>query len=65
MTETLRQFMVHWNGSAWFVKEYDFFVIQGGLKQVWGKAWLPIFATDIEDARDKAARRYPQGPRKL
>lgn len=48
-------FYVHWNGAAWFVKTADFFKSQGGHTQEWGKAWVPLVATSIEDARAKAA----------
>ncbi len=40
------------SGSV-FVKELDFFKSQGGLMQGWGKNWIPIIATSIEDARKK------------
>lgn len=47
---------VHFNGAAYFVKEADFFIAQGGLKDSWGKAWKPINAESIEDAREKAKK---------
>lgn len=36
-----------------FVKELDFFRSQGGFTQDWGKNWLPIVATSIEEARER------------
>ncbi len=35
-----------------FVKELDFFRSQGGFTQDWGKNWIPIVATSIEEARE-------------
>ena len=34
-----------------FVKEYQFFVSQGGLPDNWGKNWIRIEASSIENAR--------------
>lgn len=47
--------MVHVSvaGSV-FVKELNFFKSQGGFREKWGKAWFPIVANSIEDARSKA-----------
>lgn len=42
---------VHFNGAAHFVKEAEFFQDQGGLTSEWGKAWKPVVALSIEDAR--------------
>jgi len=42
---------VHFNGAAHFVKEAKFFEEQGGLTSDWGKAWRPVVAISIEDAR--------------
>ncbi len=36
-----------------FVKALDFFRSQGGFTQDWGKNWIPIVATGIEDARER------------
>jgi hypothetical protein len=38
------------HGSS-FVKEGDFFRSQGGLKDDWGKCWIPVCADTIEGAR--------------
>ena len=38
------------SGST-FVKEYDFFVSQGGTTQEWGKNWKIVEAESIEAAR--------------
>lgn len=48
------KYYVHWNGSAWFVKTAEYFEIQGGLFQRWGRFWKPIEADSIEHARKKA-----------
>ena len=55
---------VHSNGSALFVKEAEFFKSQGGLCETWGKAWQPVAATSIGDARRQAAKlfRMPLSP---
>lgn len=45
---------VSFNSAAYFVKEAGFFVAQGGLRDDWGKGWVPVVATSIEDARSKA-----------
>lgn len=34
-----------------FVKVLDFFRSQGGFVEDWGKAWIPVVATGIENAR--------------
>ncbi len=34
-----------------FVKDYDYFVSQGGLKESWGKHWKIVEAEDIDQAR--------------
>lgn len=41
---------------AVYVKEWDFFIQQGGRRQKWGKKWRPIMARDIESARLKGLR---------
>lgn len=47
---------VHKNsGEALFVKEADFFRSQGGLTEQWGKAWTPVVARSIGEARRKAS----------
>lgn len=38
------------SGST-FVKAYDFFVSQGGLKEEWGNHWKIIDAPDLQGAR--------------
>src|SRR5271154_2846027 len=35
-----------------FVKTYEFFRSQGGFVEEWGKNWVPLMATSIEDARE-------------
>lgn len=39
------------NSWAVYVKEADYFKQQGGLTKEWGRTWLPVIATSIEDAR--------------
>jgi NTP pyrophosphatase (non-canonical NTP hydrolase) len=47
---------VHCNtGNSLFVKEAAFFGQQGGFTEEWGKAWRPVVAASIEDARAQAA----------
>jgi hypothetical protein len=41
-----------WAGAN-FVKEADFFVSQGGLRDSWGQHWLKVEADSINDARRK------------
>lgn len=36
-----------------YVKEGNFFRDQGGLTDDWGKNWIPIYATSLNDARLK------------
>ena len=47
-------FMVNVNqfSGCVFVKDYDFYVSQGGLKESWGEHWIPIMSTSIEAARE-------------
>jgi hypothetical protein len=45
---------VHFNGSAYFVKEAEYFIDQGGLIDPWGKAWKPVTAVSVEEARQLA-----------
>lgn len=48
----MAKFAIHVNsGGATFVKDYDFFVSQGGLKQPWGKAWKVVEADSLAKAR--------------
>ena len=39
-----------------YVKEWTFFVKQGGTKEDWGKNWKQVEARDIEAARRKGLR---------
>jgi hypothetical protein len=43
------------NAGAVFVKTADFFHQQGGLSQEWGRAWRPVQAASIGEARRKGA----------
>lgn len=48
----MKNYYVHINsGNSVFVKEESFFIHQGGLTQLWGKAWRKINAESIEEAR--------------
>ncbi len=41
------------------IKEADFFIGQGGLREEWGRSWEPIEdATSIGDARRKFAAKH-------
>ena len=40
-----------------YVKDWSFYVEQGGLRLPWGKAWVAIMARDLESARRKGYRR--------
>lgn len=52
----MRKFAVLVKPFGVYVKEWEFFVKQGGLNDGWGKAWRPIKATSIEDARSRGER---------
>ena len=39
-----------------YVKDGEFFIAQGGLREPWGYRWFPIVATDLEAARERANR---------
>jgi NTP pyrophosphatase (non-canonical NTP hydrolase) len=43
------------SGSV-FVKDRDFFLAQGGDSDGWGKNWFPVWASSIEDAREKGCK---------
>ena len=49
---------VHFNGATVFVKEAEFFRSQGGLTEDWGRAWRPITARSIGEARRKGAKLF-------
>jgi len=42
-----------------FVKALDFFRSQGGMKEEWGRDWVPILATSLENAREEACKKIP------
>lgn len=53
--QRLFKFAIHVSPyGATFVKEYDFFVSQGGLTQKWGQSWKIIEAKNLDDARVRA-----------
>lgn len=48
---------VHCNGGrALFVKTAALFRSQRGLEEAWGKAWVPVVASSIGDARRQASQ---------
>jgi hypothetical protein len=61
----MSKFAVLIESWAVYVKEWDFFVEQGGLAQPWGKKWKPIMARDIESARRKGISRRDGIPIRL
>jgi hypothetical protein len=52
----MHKYYVHHNGHSCFVKEAAYFEKQGGLTEDWGKAWSPLYADSIEDARTKVEK---------
>ena len=42
-----------------YVKEWSFFLEQGGRRQKWGRRWKPIMARDLESARRKGQKMEP------
>jgi hypothetical protein len=49
----MKKFAVLIRPWAVYAKEWSFFVEQGGLRDSWGKEWVPIMARDLESARRK------------
>jgi NTP pyrophosphatase (non-canonical NTP hydrolase) len=50
-------YMAHVNPAGFvFVKTLEFFQSQRGFEEDWGKAWVPVVATCIEDARREGCR---------
>ena len=49
----MNKYYISIHSWATYVKEADFFISQGGLKEPWGKTWKLIYANSIEDARNK------------
>jgi hypothetical protein len=52
----MKKYMVLIQPWGVYVKDYDFFVEQGGLKDPWGKHWRLVRASSIEAARNKGKR---------
>lgn len=48
-------------GRIVYVKSGDYFRSQGGLRETWGKAWAPIEAKSIDDARIIGERMIKEG----
>ncbi len=46
---------------AVYVKEGEFFASQGGLTSAWGESWRPVYAQDVEDARNVGEGYRAQG----
>lgn len=54
-------YMVHCNsGRSVFVKTYDYFKKTGGFTDAWGRAWKPVIAESIEDARRIGCDVFPE-----
>jgi len=49
----MKRFYVLIERWAVYVKEAEFFESQGGLTKDWGKDWVCMYATDLENARVK------------
>lgn len=49
----MKEYFIHHNGAAVFVKTGAFFRSQGGLIQPWGKVWRQVRASSLEQARLK------------
>lgn len=47
-------------GGSVFVKTLDFFRSQGGFIDAWGRAWKPVVAESIEDARRIGCELFPE-----
>ena len=45
--------LVNPDSGCVFVKQRAFFEALGGFHECWGRCWVPVVATDIEDARKK------------
>lgn len=45
-------------GAVW-VKDIDFFTVQGGFTEEWGVNWRAVIAKDLDDAREVALRTLP------
>jgi hypothetical protein len=49
-------FFVLPRGKSTMVKEGQFFRDSGGLTEEWGKAWVPVNDTSLEDARHQGSK---------
>lgn len=49
----MKSFAVLIEPWAVYVKDWDFFVSQGGETAEWGKSWCKMQAKDLDDARRK------------
>lgn len=45
--------LVNQQSGCVFVKDIGFYRSQGGFREDWGRNWVPIVATSIEEAREK------------
>lgn len=50
--DVFMKYYVHYSGVSVFVKDYELFEDQGGLREPWGKNWKPLIANSIEEARE-------------
>ena len=55
----MTRFAVLVEPSAVFVKDWAYFLSQGGRRLAWGRRWRPILARDIESARRKGQKLEP------
>ncbi len=46
------RFMIHNNGFNIFVKSVAYFATQGGFSHTWGRNWIRVSATNVEEARE-------------
>lgn len=46
---------------AVYVKEGEFFRQQNGHREEWGKAWVSVMTTSIEDAREQGEKMRAAG----
>lgn len=56
-----QEYMVICNsGGSVFVKTREFYLQQGGDRLQWGKNWVQVTATSIEDAREQGCNLFPE-----
>lgn len=45
-----------------YVKDGDYFIQQGGLKEEWGKNWIRVYANSIDHARGIGEQMFKSNP---